>query len=166
MITLFLGGARSGKSELAERYARRRGGPVTYLATGEASDPDMAARIAKHRSRRPAHWSTVECGAELVAALGDARGTVLVDALGTWLAQLEDFEVEAETFCRMLRGRPEPTILVSDEVGMGVHPATARGRDFRDALGALNREVSAVADEVFLVVAGRTLALASVDDRA
>ncbi len=166
MITLVLGGARSGKSELAERLAGRTGEPVTYLATGLATDPDMAARIEAHRRRRPAHWSTLECGAELVDALGAARGAVLVDALGTWLAQLAGFEVDTEALCRALRSRAGPTIVVSDEVGMGVHPATAAGRRFRDALGALNQAVAAVADDAFLVVAGRMLALRAVDTRA
>lgn len=166
MITLVLGGARSGKSEIAERLAGRTGEPVTYLATGLATDPDMAARIEAHRRRRPAHWSTLECGAELVDALAAARGAVLVDALGTWLAQLAGFEVDTEALCRALRSRAGPTVVVSDEVGMGVHPATAAGRRFRDALGALNQAVAAVADDAFLVVAGRMLALRAVDTRA
>ncbi len=132
MITLVLGGARSGKSERAERLTGRIGEPATYLATGLASDPDMTARIEAHRRRRPVHWFTLECGAELIDALGAVRGTVLVDALGTWLTQLGGFEVDTEALCRTLRSRAEPTILVSDEVGMGVHPPTGAGRRFRE----------------------------------
>ncbi len=163
MITLVLGGARSGKSAVAERLAGQAGGPVAYIATGTASDPDMAARIAAHRARRPLDWSTVECGSGLVEALTRAPCTVLVDALGTWLAQVEGFAPDVDALCDALRGRAEPTILVSEEVGMGVHPSTEEGRRFRDALGALNQAVAATADQVLLVVAGRTLALEAVD---
>ncbi len=166
MITLVLGGARSGKSAVAERLAARAGGPVAYVATGTASDPDMAARIAAHQARRPPTWSTVECGEGLVDALGRVAGTVLVDALGTWLAQLEGFAPDIDALCAALRSRAEPTILVSEEVGMGVHPSTGDGRRFRDALGTLNQAVAATADEVLLVVAGRTLVLEAVDDGA
>lgn len=164
MITLVLGGARSGKSELAERLAARAGAPVTYLATGTASDPDMAARIAAHRRRRPPEWSTVECGTSLVDALGRAEGTALVDALGTWLAGHPDVQVDPAPLCDALRRRPGPTIVVSEEVGLGVHPATEAGRRFRDALGTLNRAVASVADEVLLVVAGRALRLEPVEE--
>lgn len=159
MITLVLGGARSGKSELAERLAARCGGPVTYVATGQASDADMAARIAAHRLRRPASWSTVECGSELAGALTTTEGTVLVDALGTWVAAHEAFAVDVGGLCAALSARRAPTVVVSEEVGMGVHPPTEVGRHFRDALGRLNQAVAAVADRVYLVVAGRALAL-------
>ncbi len=159
MITLVLGGARSGKSAVAERLAADTGLPVSYLATGTASDPDMAERIAVHRARRPAGWSTVECGTDLAATLALVRGTALVDALGTWLARAQDFDVDTGELCRALEARTNPTIVVSEEVGMGVHPASAAGRRFRDTLGALNQAVAAVADQVLLVVAGRVLAM-------
>jgi len=159
VITLILGGARSGKSTFAERMAARSGAPVTYVATGAATDEDMAKRIAVHRDRRPASWATVEAGADLVDVLPNVGGTVLLDALGTWLARLDGFGVDAEGLCDALTTRPGHTIVVSDEVGMGVHPATAVGREFRDALGQLNQSVAAVADDVFLVVAGRAVAL-------
>lgn len=166
MITLVLGGARSGKSELAESLAARAGGPVTYLATGAATDQDMAARIQAHRRRRPAGWTTVECGADLAAAVSAASGTVLVDALGTWLAQLEGFRADAASLCAALSGRDGPSIVVSEEVGLGVHPATEAGRRFRDALGGLNQAVARVADDVVLVVAGRVLPLRAADPDA
>lgn len=158
MITLVLGGARSGKSEVAERLAG--GGAVVYLATGTATDPDMAARIDDHRARRPPHWCTVECGADLVAALrAHPDGTALVDALGTWLAAAPGFDADVAGLVAALRDRPGDTVVVSEEVGMGVHPSTEAGRRFRDALGALNRAVADVADRVLLVVAGRVLPL-------
>ena len=159
MITLVLGGTRSGKSAVAERLAGRTGEPVTYVATGVATDPDMAARIAVHRSRRPDDWTTVEAGGELVAMLAPLPGTVLVDALGTWVAATPDFAVDVSGLCAALAARRGATIVVSEEVGMGVHPSTELGRRFRDALGEVNRAVAGVAHDVLLVVAGRVLHL-------
>ena len=159
MITLVLGGARSGKSAVAERVAARLPGPITYLATLTPGDPDLAARIEAHRARRPAGWRTVEAGAELPAVLRSVPGPVLVDALGPWVAASPGMIVDAGALCAALTGRAADTVVVSEEVGLGVHPATESGRRFRDALGTLNQSVAAVADEVLLVVAGRTLRL-------
>ena len=160
MITLVLGGARSGKSEVAERIAARLAGPITYLATMvPGGDPDLAARIEVHRARRPAGWRTVEAGAELPAVLRSVPGPVLVDALGPWVAAAPGMIVDAGALCAALTGRAADTVVVSEEVGLGVHPATEDGRRFRDALGALNQAVAAVADEVLFVVAGRVLPL-------
>ncbi len=166
---LVLGGARSGKSVFAERWATtaaaRAGTGVTYLATGWAADADMAERIAAHRRRRPSGWSTVEAaGAALVPSLARSPGTVLLDALGTWLAGHHDFAVDAGELCDALRARAGDTVVVSDEVGLGVHPETAVGRRFRDALGELNQAVAAVADRTVLVVAGRAVALGPWED--
>lgn len=159
-LTLVLGGARSGKSSVAERLAGRLADRVTYLATGVATDPDMAARIAAHRERRPSSWATVEAtGPELAPVLREIEGVVLLDALGTWLASDPQLEVDAGALCEALQRRSGPTVVVSDEVGLGVHPASDVGRRFRDALGTLNQQVAAVADEVVLVVAGRVLPL-------
>jgi adenosylcobinamide kinase/adenosylcobinamide-phosphate guanylyltransferase len=160
-VTLVLGGARSGKSEWAERLAGALPQPVTYVATGTPSDPDFAARIEAHRQRRPAAWTTVEAGGDLVAALARLEGSVLVDALGTWVAGVPDFAVDTPGLCAVLLARKTAasTVVVSDEVGLGVHPYTAAGGRFRDALGTLNRAVADVADEVVLVVAGRGLRL-------
>jgi adenosylcobinamide kinase/adenosylcobinamide-phosphate guanylyltransferase len=160
-VTLVLGGARSGKSEVAERLVGD--GHVTYVATGPAvdaeDDPTWAERVAAHRARRPAGWTTVEAGADLPAVLARLAGPVVVDSLGTWVAGADGFAVDTPALCAALGGRDGPTVLVSDEVGLGVHPATEEGRAFRDALGDLNRAVAAVADRVLLVVAGRTLEL-------
>jgi len=158
VITLVLGGARSGKSGVAESLAEDASDPVTYLATGVAgADADFARRIAEHRRRRPATWATLECGAALVEALAGLEGTVVVDALGTWLAAHDDFEVDAKALLDALDARSGDSIVVSDEVGLGVHPESAVGRAFRDALGRLNQAVAARADTVLLVVAGCVL---------
>lgn len=161
MITLVLGGARSGKSEVAERLAGD--GAVTYVATGARPDPGVdptwAARIARHRDRRPASWTTIEAGADLPAVVAGIGGTVLVDSLGTWVAGADGFAVDAGALVEALTGRGAWTVVVSEEVGLGVHPETAVGVAFRDAVGDLNRAVAAVADEVLLVVAGRVLQL-------
>ena len=165
VVKLVLGGARSGKSVLAESMAEALAGGagVTYLATGwvpDGSDPGWAARVAAHRLRRPTGWTTVEVGDDLPGPLGATTGVVLVDSLGTWVSGAARFGVDADALVEALRGRDGATVLVSDEVGLGVHPETAVGVAFRDALGDLNRAVAAVADEVHLVVAGRSLRLA------
>jgi adenosyl cobinamide kinase/adenosyl cobinamide phosphate guanylyltransferase len=160
MITFVLGGARSGKSEVAERIAARQQATITYLATlVPGDDPDLAARIEAHRARRPAGWRTVEAGAELPAVLRSVPGPVLLDGLGPWVAASPGMVVDGAAFCAALTGRGAATVVVSEEVGLGVHPATEEGRRFRDALGELNQSVAAVADEVLLVVAGRMLRL-------
>lgn len=157
-LTLVLGGARSGKSELAEAMVD---GDVVYVATGEVTDDDMGARVAAHKLRRPATWETLECGADLVGAVNALDGTrpVLVDSLGTWVARVEGFDADGAALAEVLRGRAGPTVVVSEEVGLGVHPETEIGRRWRDALGDVNRAVADVADEVLLVVAGRALRL-------
>ena len=162
MISLVLGGARSGKSAVAERLC---GGTseVTYVATAVALDGDaeFAARVAAHRARRPASWRTVEAGpAEVVPAVRTAAsGPVLVDSLTTWVAASAGFAVDGDGLCAALEERAGDVVVVSDEVGLGVHPSTEAGRRFRDALGLLNQAVAGVADRVLLVVAGRVLPL-------
>lgn len=161
MITLVLGGARSGKSGVAERRAdaAARGGTVTYVATIQtgADDADLAERLAAHRARRPGHWSTVEPPYDLPEVLDRTAGVVLVDSLGPWVSAFPDMDPPVDALVEVLRWRTAPTVLVSDEVGWGVHPESAAGRRFRDALGRLNQELAAVADETLVVVAGRLL---------
>lgn len=162
MITLLIGGARSGKSAVAERIASDAAGPggvVTYVATMEprADDPDLTDRLDLHRARRPAGWRTVEPPYDLATVLASTSGTVLVDSLGPWVAALPDMHADTEALTTALRARTGATVLVSDEVGWGVHPETASGRLFRDAVGRLNQALAAVADETVVVVAGRLL---------
>ena len=155
MITLVLGGVRSGKSEVAERLAGA--GPVTYLATGVVADDDFAARVARHRERRPAAWSTVEEPHAVPEALIRLEGRVVLDALGTWVAN--DCEADLDGLVTALTTRSGDTIVVSEEVGLGVHPVTELGRRFADTLGEVNRRVADVADRCLLVVAGRVVEL-------
>lgn len=164
-VTLVLGGTRSGKSMVAERLAAdlasEGGGTVTYVATASVTDEEMERRVAAHRARRPRTWSTVELrsSTELPALLAHLDGSVLVDSLGTWVASASDLEVDGQALVHALQARTGSTVLVSEEVGLAVHPATAVGRAFVDAVGHLNQTVAAIADRVLLVVAGRTLEL-------
>jgi adenosyl cobinamide kinase/adenosyl cobinamide phosphate guanylyltransferase len=161
VITLVLGGARSGKSALAERLAQELPAPVTYVATAvpDPADQDHLARIAAHVARRDPSWRTVEAGGGLVGALDAIEGSVLVDSLGTWVAAQLDDEPDVAGLCAALRTRGGDAVVVSEEVGLGVHPASEIGRRFRDALGEANVAVAEVADRVLLVVAGRVLPL-------
>jgi adenosyl cobinamide kinase/adenosyl cobinamide phosphate guanylyltransferase len=163
VIVLVLGGARSGKSVVAEHHASALAGPgrpVTYLATAMVGDDvDLAARVAEHRQRRPPEWVTVEAGADLAGALQAADGVALVDGLGPWLGAAPGMAVDIDELCSALSGRAGDTVVVSDEVGLGVHPSSDAGRKFRDVLGLVNQAVAARADKVLLVVAGRVLPL-------
>jgi adenosyl cobinamide kinase/adenosyl cobinamide phosphate guanylyltransferase len=163
VITLVIGGTRSGKSEVAEQIAARLGTDVTVVAPGIATDPDMAARIEAHRARRPEHWSTVECGPELVEALEQVTGVVLVDSLGSWVAATSG-DVDADKLAKALQTRAGDAVIVTEEVGLAVHAPTEAGRAFTDTLGALNAKVAAVADDVLLVVAGRYVRLERMGD--
>jgi len=160
VIVLVLGGARSGKSAYAERRAASLPKPVSYVATACVDgDADLAARVDEHRARRPDSWTTIEAGPDLPDVLLATRGTVVLDALGPWVAAAPRFGVDTAELCDALAGRDGDTVVVSEEVGLGVHPSTAAGQQFRDVLGELNQAVATVADEVVLVVAGRSLRL-------
>ena len=166
MIVLVIGGTRSGKSEVAEQYAARLAGMVTVVIPRGApgsDDADFAARVAAHIARRPAPWVTVECGHRLPDALVAAQGVALVDSLGTWVANALDFVVDAPALLDALRARTDPTVIVTEEVGLAIHATTPVGRMFTDRLGELNTAVAAIADLVFLVVAGRVLRLEPAD---
>lgn len=160
VITLVLGGARSGKSAIAEALAAELGDDVVYLATASVTDADFAARVERHRRRRPPSWLTVECGSGLPGALRrHADRPVLVDSLGTWVAGLPAFVVDVTDLIEALGSRSAPTVVVSEEAGLGVHPETEVGRRWRDAVGTVNQAVAAAADEALLVVAGRVIRL-------
>ncbi len=164
-LTLVIGGARSGKSRHAEALLAAAPGPWVYVATAEARDAEMAARIAEHRARRGAGWSTVEAPRDLAGALGilPPEAAALVDCLTLWLsnAMLAEADLCAETdrLLGALAARQGPVWIVSNEVGQGVVPGNALARRFRDAAGLLNQRVAAVADRVDLVTAGLPLRL-------
>ena len=158
-LTLVLGGARSGKSAHAEALVTARPGPWLYLATAQAFDTEMAARIAEHRARRSAGWQTREVPLALPDALADADGRpALVDCLTLWLSNLmladRDPAAATDRLAAALAGRSGPVVLVSNEVGLGIVPENALARRFRDAAGRLNQRVAALADSVVLTVAG------------
>lgn len=160
---LFTGGARSGKSLLAENRTLSLSGTPVYIATAEALDAGMAARIAAHRARRDARWRDVAAPLDLTAALAatEGQGARLVDCLTLWLSNLmaagRDWQAEGTTLAAALQQARSPVVLVTGEVGMGIVPDNALARDYRDALGWLNQTVAAVADEVILTVAGQAL---------
>ncbi len=168
-LTFLVGGARSGKSGLAVRLAAEWEGPVVVIATAEArDDTELASRIARHRLERPAGWRTVEEPLDLAGALGSVpdRAFVIVDCLTLWTANAvesgwsdEDVERAAADTAALTAGRPTPTVVVSNEVGMGVVPMTPLGRSYRDLLGRVNAVFAARAERACLVVAGRTLEL-------
>jgi len=162
VITLVLGGARSGKSEVGERLLAELPGPRTFVGTWvvDAADADMVERVARHRRRRPEDWGVVEVAdGDLAGAVAGVDGSLLIDGLGTWVAQVPAFAADGRRLAAALGGRTGPSVVVSEEVGLGVHPESEAGRRFRDELGRVNREVADAADEVLLVVAGRTLRL-------
>lgn len=167
-VALVLGGARSGKSAVAEALVERwaGGGPVTYVATArlDRDDPALAARVDAHRARRPATWSTVDAGDDLPAELRAIEGPVLLDALGPWVALHAPASPNIAGLVAALRERPGDTVVVSDEVGLAVHPPTEAGRWFVDEMGLANQAIAAIAVDARLVVAGRTLLLPADDD--
>jgi adenosylcobinamide kinase/adenosylcobinamide-phosphate guanylyltransferase len=158
-----LGGARSGKSRFAIAGLPPRG-RVTFIATAEARDVDIALRITRHQAERPAAWITVEAPLDLATRLTEAlttADTVLVDCLTLWVSNLmlrgdDDAAIlkEADALAALVADPPTEIRLVSNEVGFGVHPATAEGLRFRDTLGFVNQRVASAASRVVLMVAG------------
>ena len=157
-ITLVTGGARSGKSALAERLCARHPGPRIYIATAQGLDTEMSDRIAIHRARRGAGWRTVEAPRDLDAALRytDGQGVRLVDCLTLWLANCGG-NVDMGALTVTLRQAQSPVVIVTNELGGGIVPADAATRAFRDAHGWMNQAVAEVADQVWMAVCGQAL---------
>jgi adenosylcobinamide kinase/adenosylcobinamide-phosphate guanylyltransferase len=162
--TLVLGGARSGKSAFAEKLVRDSGLAPVYLATADAGDDEMRARIARHQKRRGDTWRTVEESLALIDVLtreSKPGHAVLVDCLTLWLSNLmhaeRDPEIETRRLTRFLGVALHPIIFVSNEVGMGLVPETPLGRAFRDAQGRLNQAVASAVPNVAFVAAGLPL---------
>jgi adenosyl cobinamide kinase/adenosyl cobinamide phosphate guanylyltransferase len=157
-----LGGARSGKSRHAEALVEAQPGPWAYIATAQAFDDEMRTRIAEHRARRPQGWTTIDAPLALAAALHEARNApVLVDCLTLWLTNLilGEHDVQAATVALLdaLRARDGITMLVSNEVGLGIVPDNALARRFRDEAGILHQRIAQIADTVVFMVAGLPL---------
>jgi adenosyl cobinamide kinase/adenosyl cobinamide phosphate guanylyltransferase len=154
-----LGGARSGKSSHAERLTTTCPAPWLYIATAQALDDEMQDRIAEHRRRRGDGWQTIEAPIDLASTLRADRETpVLVDCLTLWLTNLmlgdHDIGAAIAALEAALTDRVAPTILVANEVGLGIVPETKLGRLFRDEAGRLNQRIAASAGHVVLMVAG------------
>ncbi len=157
-VTLILGGARSGKSRHAEEVIEALPPPWTYIATAQAFDDEMCERIAEHRRRRGDGWRTIEAPFDLAGALAEAGETpVLVDCLTLWLSNLmlgDGVAAAASVLEDALEKRTAPTLLISNEVGLGIVPETPLGRAFRDEAGRLNQRIAARAGRVLFMVAG------------
>ncbi|HWM20465.1 MAG TPA: bifunctional adenosylcobinamide kinase/adenosylcobinamide-phosphate guanylyltransferase [Ilumatobacteraceae bacterium] len=169
MLTFLLGGARSGKSALAVELATQHAGAVTYVATSPriAGDTDLDRRIDAHRAERPAAWTTIEEPHDLGAAFELAADSiVIVDCITLWVSNLlwrgdadDAVMAAARAAATTAAARAAPTVVISNEVGLGVHPETDVGRHYRDVLGRVNQVWAAAADRALLLVAGRALAL-------
>lgn len=167
---LITGGARSGKSRLAEELAGRFAPPLLYVATGSAGDGEMSERIARHRERRGAEWVTVEEPLDLLRPLTDAGeryGAVLVDCVTFWVMNLlfhygekpAPMLAAARELAAALPFLTAPLILVTSEVGMGIVPENRLARLFRDVAGEVNEILAAAADEVYVSISGLPLKL-------
>jgi adenosyl cobinamide kinase/adenosyl cobinamide phosphate guanylyltransferase len=165
-MVLLLGGARSGKSAMAARLASDSRLAVTFIATAVAGDDEMAERIRAHRANRPATWKTLEAPLDLVGAIRSAGASdfVVVDCLTLWVSNLlgegagsADVDAAAEEAVAALRSRD--SVVVTNEVGLGIVPVNDLARSFRDILGSVNSRFAASADRAVLMVAGRALDL-------
>lgn len=163
-VTLVLGGARSGKSAFAEGLVEQASGSRLYLATGQAWDDEMRARIATHQDRRGSGWETVEAPVDLTQALAQnarADRPVLVDCLTLWVTNLmlgeHDIDAAFDRLVKTLPGLKGPVVFVSNEVGLGIVPDNAMARAFRDHAGRLHQTIAGLADEVYFVAAGLPL---------
>jgi adenosylcobinamide kinase / adenosylcobinamide-phosphate guanylyltransferase len=168
--TIFVtGGARSGKSRLAEELAQAYGAPLGYIATGMAGDAEMAERIDRHRARRGPAWRTIEEPEDLAGAVRENQescNALLVDCITLWLTNLllkfGDGALvlrEVEALARLFPDLKKPLILVSNEVGMGIVPENDLARTFRDLAGEANEMLAKAADEVYVMFSGLPMKL-------
>ena len=161
-VTLLIGGVRSGKSALAVEMGRRHDGDVVMIATAEPFDDDMRERIARHQVDRPG-WPTVEAPLDLDAAIAGAPADALliVDCITVWVGNELHHrgDVDPSGVVTALAERHGPSVVITNEVGLGVHPETDLGRRYRDDLGRANQLIAAVATTTLLMVAGKALRL-------
>jgi len=159
-FTLVLGGAASGKSAFAEKLLVRSGLHLVYIATAEARDEEMRVKIVAHQARRGAGWTTIEAPLDLAPALIDAEpgSAVLIDCATLWLSNHlmagSDIATAETRLLKAIHSCAAPVVVVSNEVGQGIVPATPEGRHFRNAQGRLNQSLAARADLVVMVIAG------------
>ena len=175
MISLVTGATRSGKSEWAEHLAMRSQKSVIYIATATCYPDDMEweARLQKHRDRRPENWQTLEIPIELarnILEIDRDSNYILVDSLGTWLAnQLEENEESwakiEDDLLQAIKACPVDITFVAEEVGWGLVPEYKLGRIFRDRLGGISRKIGAIANVVYLVTGGYALNLTQIGER-
>src|SRR5262245_61051730 len=169
MLTVLLGGARSGKSSLAVDLAERDRRGVTFLATSPEipGDDDLAARVARHRRERPAGWATIEEELDLAGALSRVEtAIVILDCLTVWVGSMlhhgrggADIDTAGEAAIAAIRDRSLDAIVVSSEVGLGVIPSNDLAREYRDLLGRVNQRWVAASDKALMLIAGRALPL-------
>lgn len=168
-MVLLLGGARSGKSALAARLAVESGSRVTFIATAEAGDDEMAERIRVHRAGRPASWNVIEAPIDLAGAVRSAPSSefLVIDCLTLWVSNLllagatpDGVDRSAREVLAAFAGRTG--VVVSNEVGLGIVPANAMARTFRDVLGWVNATFAEGCERTFLMVAGRAIELSGV----
>lgn len=160
---LITGGARSGKSRIAEDWVTKQGARPIYIATAQALDPEMETRIQAHQLRRGTDWSVVEEPLDLIGALdrSDNQGPRLVDCLTLWLSNMmhaeQNWEAATTMLAMAIRHQNTPVTFVTNEVGAGIVPDNALARAFRDAAGAMNQVIAEAVDEVYLAVSGYPL---------
>ena len=166
-LLLVIGGTRSGKSRYALERARHAGrDAVTYIATARPGDPELDVRIAGHRKYRPASWRTIDAAPELADTISSVpqRDVLLLDSITLWLSAsldepAEDVATRLGRAIDAMRARRTLSIVVSDEVGLGIVPVTPAGREFRDRLGLAAQRLAREADEVVMLIAGLPLIL-------
>lgn len=168
-LTLLIGAARSGKSDLASRMAHAYRGDVTFIATAEARDDEMISRIQRHRMQRPRHWRTIEEPIHIRNEIAAAPGEhfVIIDCLTLWVSNLLEhgldpprIEETGREAAKVAAAHSSPVVVVSNEVGAGLVPIESSVRAYRDLLGSVNRIFAEQANSVLLVAAGRAVALA------
>jgi len=170
-ITLILGGARSGKSSYAQNLAEATGQPVTFIATAQALDDEMSARIEKHRAERPASWETLEIPFDIASQLHQVKSKmVILDCVTLLISNLlmqfvkndlveeapfmAALQKEMDELTSTLRVREQDWLIISNEVGLGLVPPYQMGRVYRDAIGWANQQLAREADKVIFMVAG------------
>jgi len=164
-ITLVLGGASSGKSAWAEQHILELGQNVGYIATAQASDPEMEERIAQHRARRGLEWTTREVPLDIIPCFNTfpADLPILLDCVTLWLSNLmlakKNIAVEIKALIDYLKNFAGKLVLVSNEIGLSVVPHTKMGRDFQKVQGQINQQLAAVSDRVVFIVAGLPMLL-------